>query len=369
MTSVPASGFATPIVRPHVLEPALLASYMEAVSEVITSGNYRDRYGWSKQVERLTSAYLDLPEHWATFPMRSGTDALTACLLLAGVRPGDVVAAPDLAYHAVGSAILYVGAEPAWLDVDSEDWNLSPSELERFLAGNRAAAVVAVDNYGTPCAWPQLSVVCKRFGVPLVLDSCESLGARHAFGPSSAFVDFVALSYSFTKPIHSAGMGGAICAPAQVLDGAQASPRLMLHQRRLPELNAAYLALTWPQLDVVIDHLRAIYARYQDGLAELGLTGQPEAGRSARSHAPFLLPLDLAGKGRVELLLALRDQGIEARTYFPLQSHVFKLGQAAATAGAVADRVLCLPTGAGMALESVDAVIGLVARHLREPDR
>lgn len=318
---------------------------LSAMGKVFELARYRVGDGAAADVAaRLTAAFGE-GDGWAAITFRSGTDALLRALGAVGVGPGARVAIPDLAFEAVGGAVLMLGATPVPVDIDDGDWNLDPIALEAAIAASRVDAVVAVDNYGTRCDRQALGEVCRRAEIPLVLDACESLGAATPDRLAGS-VDAVVVSFSFTKPIHAAGAGGALVAGLSLVDAVRTSPRFMARHAQLPELNATYLLDTWNEIEGNVERLRAQYQRYQDFLVPLGFRAQSATRGSSRIHAPFLVP----GRqgARDSLVSHLAAAGIEARAMFASQTRLFELGRVPSVSATVADRVVCLPTGAGL---------------------
>jgi dTDP-4-amino-4,6-dideoxygalactose transaminase len=356
-------GTAVPLVTPARPEGAAEA-VMSDVSEILTSGRYRVGDGHAATVASLLADQYDLPRGWDVLTFRSGTDALSRALAGLGVGAGASVGVPDLAYHAVAGVVLMAGATPVPLDVDADDWNLSVDAVADALDGDGLDAVIAVDNYGTPCDRAGLGDLCRRWEIPLVLDACESLGAHDPTGlPVSHHVDAVAVSFSFTKPVHAAGAGGALAtgekAAARILE----TEHLLSRQVQLPELNAAFLARTWAQLDANVERLRGQYDRYRAVLEPTGFLAQPERGRGTRLHAPFLLPDGSTTDDRDRLVALLGEAGIEARPMFPSQSRLLGLGAPPPVSAEVDRRVLCFPTGSGLTIPDVaDRVAAVVER-------
>src|SRR5215213_359299 len=121
--------------------------------------------------------------------LSSGTAALHLALLEMGAGPGTAVIVPTLTFAATANAVVYTGAEPVFVDCDAESGTLDPVLLEQVLAsmrasGSRIAAVVPVDLLGRCADYTRLGEVCDRFGVPLVSDAAEALGASHASRPA-----------------------------------------------------------------------------------------------------------------------------------------------------------------------------------------
>jgi dTDP-4-amino-4,6-dideoxygalactose transaminase len=358
-------GTAVPLVTPARPEGAVEA-VMSDISEVLGAGRYRVGDGHAATVASLLRAQYELPDDWDALTFRSGTDALARALAGFGVGAGSRVGVPDLAYHAVAGVVLMAGGTPVPLDVDPEDWNLSVAALDAAFAEGDLDAVIAVDNYGTPCDRAGLGARCREREVPLVLDACESLGALDPSGrPVTDHVDAVAVSFSFTKPVHAAGAGGALAVGAKVAARILEADHLLARQVQLPELNAAFLARTWSQLDANVERLRSQYDRYRRALEPLGFRAQVERGRGTRLHAPFLLPEGATGADRDRLVAALGAAGIEARPMFPSQSRLLGLGDPPPVAAEVDRRVLCFPTGSGLVADGVaERVIDVVEAWL-----
>jgi dTDP-4-amino-4,6-dideoxygalactose transaminase len=325
-----------------------LAEIVATMSDVITSGSYRVDGGYADAVGRVLAQHFALPETWEVLTFRSGTEALARALVALGVGPGDRVAVPDLAYHAVAGVVLGAGCTPVMIDVDEHDWNLAPEALSDAFERRSVDAVIAVDNYGTPCDHETLGRICRAAGVPLLLDACESLGSVSPQGSAARHVDACVVSFSFTKPVHAAGAGGALAINRESAARLRAAPAQMLRQAQLPELNAAFLIRTWSQLDANVARLRGQYERYRDAVVPFGFVAQRERSASSRLHAPFLLPPGRTPDDRDVLIRRLSDVGLEARAMFPSQTRLLGLGTPPPRSQMVDRRVLCFPTGAGL---------------------
>lgn len=349
-----------PLVTPAVLDGDARRKFLDDVVDVIDRSRYRLAGGHRDTATDLVSTAFGLPDHHQALLLRSGTDALMLALKAVGVGAGTRVAMPDHAFHAVGATILNLGAVPVPVDVERHDFNLSVTALDDVFARGRIDAVVAVDNYGTPADWLGLGATCRANGVPFVVDACESLGASRGELHQVDHADLVVVSFSFTKPVHAAGMGGALLGPNSVLEGVAADPRHLVRQMLLPELNAAYLVQAWPMLAENVARLRSTYETYRRVLEPLGFTPQREDGSSTRLHAPFLVPIDTPWT-RDSFLDALNDKGIAATPQFPTQSRLLGLVADCPVSHDIGARVVSLPSGAGLDQASVEDVAELTA--------
>ena len=114
----------------------------------------------------------------------SGTAAMHLGLRHLGVGPGDEVFASTLTFIGSVTPVVFEGATPVFIDCDRESWNLDVGLLEAELGrcaekGNLPKAVAPTDLYGQCCDLRRIVAVCDRYGVPVVCDSAESLGAGY----------------------------------------------------------------------------------------------------------------------------------------------------------------------------------------------
>jgi dTDP-4-amino-4,6-dideoxygalactose transaminase len=357
MDAAIADSVMCPDVWPYRLSEEKLTAFLKDAKALLAAGQFRSLSGWSSRVCDLVHEDMRLPASWSVLPLRSGTDALVLALKASGVKPGDEVGVPDMAFEAVASTVLRIGARPVWLDIDENQWNLTETTLATSL-DRKPKAIIAVDNFGAPCDWQGIGAFCREEEIVFILDSCESLGSSHPEGPPSQYANLVASSFSFSKPIHAAGAGGALCGPKDVIESIRPRPEFGTWPCRLPELNAAYLVHAWPDLGRVVEHLNHIYLRYRAGLQDLDIVPQEllKSATASPIFAPFRFPADW-GEGPPELLAQLYRQGIKARRAFPLQSYRFDLGDPQPTAARLYNQIVCLPTGAAMPLEWADRVV------------
>ena len=144
--------------------------------------------------------------------LSSGTAALHLALILTGVGADDEVVVPTLTFAATANAVTYVGAAPVFIDSEFATWNLDPDLLGEFLAaratqGRLPAAVVSVDLYGQCADYDRIVPVCEQYGVPLIVDAAEALGATWGGQPAGSFGVFGTFSFNGNKIITSGGGG------------------------------------------------------------------------------------------------------------------------------------------------------------------
>ncbi len=116
--------------------------------------------------------------------LSSGTAAIHLALLTTGIQAGDEVVVSTLTFSGSVNPILYVGAKPIFIDSDAQSWNMDPNLLSDFLKkraerGNLPKAVLVVHLYGQSADMDAINSICHRFGVMVIEDAAEALGARY----------------------------------------------------------------------------------------------------------------------------------------------------------------------------------------------
>jgi dTDP-4-amino-4,6-dideoxygalactose transaminase len=319
----------------------------------------------------------------------SGTAALTLAFRVLEIGPGDEVWAPSFTFIASIAPAVQLGARPRFLDVCPGSWTLDAALLATELRaaarqGRLPKAVVAVDIYGQCAALHEIAPLCAEFGVALISDSAEGLGATQAGLPAGKGALLAAFSFNGNKII-TAGGGGALASDDAMLI---ARARALADQAKTPAphyehqttgysfgLSSLLAAVGLAQLPKLADRVarrRAIFARYQEGLEDLpGTSFMPEAawGRASRWLTAMLIDPASFGMDADGLRRILAAEGIETRPAFKPLHMQPAFRDAPSMGGAVAEalfaRGICLPSGSGMAPEAQYRVIRAICAAAR----
>ncbi len=148
--------------------------------------------------------------------LSSGTAGLHLALVTLGIGEGQRVYMPTFTFGATAFAITYVGAKPVFLDCEEVSWNLDPELLAATLAADAArgdlpAAIVTVDLFGRTCDYDRIIPLADEYGVPVIEDAAEALGAWHGFGDerraAGAFGAAGVFSFNGNKIMTTSGGG------------------------------------------------------------------------------------------------------------------------------------------------------------------
>ena len=316
--------------------------------------------------------------------LSSGTAALHLALLVLGVAAGDEVLVPTMTFAAPAFAVTYVGAEPTFVDSDRASWNVDPGLVaatlaERAAAGRLPAAVIAVDLYGQCADYGRLVEICGEYGVPLIEDAAEALGATCRGRPAGAFGELGVLSFNGNKIVTTGGGGMIVTDRPDIAERArhlatQAREPVLHYEHadigfnyRMSNLGAAIGRAQLATLEGKVDRRREICRGYRRGFAGAdGLAVMPEApfGRSSRWLTVVTVDAERFGAGRDDIVVALEAADIEARpAWKPMHRQPVFAGRRS-VGGHVADALfetgVCLPSGTGMTDTDVDRVVEAV---------
>jgi len=320
--------------------------------------------------------------------LSSGTAALHLALILLEVGPGDEVWTATLTFAATANAIRYVGATPVFIDSERESWNMDPALLRGALrdASTRGAlpkALVVVDLYGQCADYDAILNACREYGVPVIEDAAEALGATYRGKPAGSFGAIGVLSFNGNKIMTTSGGGALVSDDTALVERSRhlaSQARLPVahyeheevgYNYRLSNLLAAVGRAQLARLDELVDRRSELNRSYRAALEGIdGITFLLEApGRhSTRWLTCVLLDEARLGVGPEQIREHLETHNIEARPVWkpmhlqPVHRSCRVIG------GAVAEdlfrRGLCLPSGSTL---SDDGLRRVIEAFLRTP--
>lgn len=259
----------------------------------------------------------------------NGTDALELALRALGVKHGDRVATVANAGMYTTTAILAIGAQPFYLDVDLGSKNVTLSEVERAISSG-VNAIVVTHLYGL--AVPeirQISKLCAQHDIPLLEDCAQAHGARVEGVHVGTFGTAAAFSFYPTKNLGAIGDGGAVLTSNDVV--AERVMRLRQYgwstkyrvevsgsrNSRLDEIQAAILSVFLSDLDSTNERRREI-ARYYSANIKNPEVSVPIHGFGEEYVAHLYV---MRSTNRDLLRAHLRDHGIDTDIHYPIPDY------------------------------------------------
>jgi dTDP-4-amino-4,6-dideoxygalactose transaminase len=321
--------------------------------------------------------------------LSSGTAAIHLGLVLLGVKTGDTVFCSSLTFVASCNPILYCGARPIFIDAEPETWNMSPAALERAFEwakreNRMPRCVILVNLYGQSADMDALLPICERYGVPVLEDAAESLGAHYKGKSSGTFGRIAVYSFNGNKIITTSGGGMLVADDPDLV----ARARKLSTQAREPaphyehseigfnyRMSNVLAGIGRGQLRVLkqrVAQRRRVFERYALALADLPQMRwmpEPEGYSSTRWLSCFTLEGKEANHHCQQVMKALERHLIEARPVWkpmhlqPLYKDVpyFQHDVANDVAAGLFQAGICLPSGSNLSEDQQDRVID----HLR----
>jgi dTDP-4-amino-4,6-dideoxygalactose transaminase len=154
----------------------------------------------------------------------SCTAALHLALAAIGVSPRDAVITSPLTFAATANVIVHQGAQPIFVDIDPDTYNLDPDKLLTFIleqcrwdrrnralwtkkTNKRVRAIIPVHYAGHPCDMNKINACAREFRMTVIEDAAHALGATYFGRKVGTLGDMACFSFYPTKNI-STGEGG-----------------------------------------------------------------------------------------------------------------------------------------------------------------
>lgn len=323
--------------------------------------------------------------------LSSGTGALHLGLLALGVKPGDVVLTSTMTFAATPNAIVYTGAEPFFIDADPATGNMDPRLLREALrqlisAGERVAAIVPVDLLGKAVDYTTILAIASEWGVPVLSDAAESLGASHRGQPAGSFGNASVVSFNGNKIMTTSGGGMLLTQDPGIARhvrylATQARQPVVHYEHtdigynyRMSNLLAALGRAQLKRLDEMITRRREMRELYKELFAN---TGGVEVFGADNDQADnvwltsILVDAAEAGWSASDLSDALAAVNIESRPLWkPMHMQPVFAGCRGTITGAAEDlfrRGLTLPSGSSLTgpqrIRVADSIRSFLDRH------
>ncbi len=280
----------------------------------------------------------------------SGTSGLHLCVRAAHIQAGDLVLTTPFSFMASTNAILYEKAIPVFVDAEPVSGNLDVEQLAQaasdLQAGGKAAqrwlprsgaekpgklkAILPVDVFGQPADMDAVAQAAKRYGLTVIEDSCEAIGAHYKGRQAGMLGDMGVFAFYPNKQITTAE-GGMIVTND---DAAAEMMRAMRNQGRAPgdtwlqhsylgynyridELSAVLGRVQMTRLDELLEKRARVAGWYNARLAGLPALERPQVLADTTRMSWFVYVVRVApGIDRDDLIHRLAAEGIPARPYF-----------------------------------------------------
>lgn len=247
-----------PINKPWIGEEEK-REVMSVLEENALTSSARDGGRRVRDFESQVKSYLGVKHVLA---VNSGTAALHAALLAAGVKQGDEVLLPSFTFVATANAVVAAGGKPVFVDIKKDDYTVDVSDMESKIT-KKSRAVVPVHLYGHPADMDEISELAEKHSIDVIEDACQSLGSTYKKKQTGTFGVMGCFSMYASKVL-TAGEGGAIAT-----DDDEVADRIKMIRNhgmvegydtripglnlRLPELSAAVAKVQMQKLNKMLE--------------------------------------------------------------------------------------------------------------------
>jgi dTDP-4-amino-4,6-dideoxygalactose transaminase len=337
-----------PVTKPYVGKEDV-----ELILEVINSG-------WLTQGPRVAEFEKIVAEYVGVrygIAVSSCTTALHLSMIVAGVKPGEEVITVSYTFVATANAIIYVGAYPVCVEIDSDTYNIDPTALDQFIhehyghengklvnktTRRTLRAIVPVHQFGLPPDLDAIYRIARKYNLTVIEDAAPAIGSAYQDRKAGNTPHMATFSFHPRKVI-TTGEGGMILTNHDLL--ADRAKKLRSHSAtisdlerhqlkglafekydevgynyRMSDVQAALGLKQMEKLEEIVlkrNRLAQRYAELLGGVEELKLPSIP-AYVSRFNYQSYCVRLTSKARlGRDELLMSLLQRGIGAKRGIP----------------------------------------------------
>jgi dTDP-4-amino-4,6-dideoxygalactose transaminase len=303
-------------------------SIKPAIDEAVLSVLASSQYVLGPEVEAFEREFAAAHGAAEAIAVNTGTSALHVALLAAGIGAGDEVIAPAMTFTATGAAIAYTGATPVLVDVDPDTFTMDPALVEPKIT-SRTKALMPVHLYGQAADLDPLMAIADKHGLLLIEDAAQAHLAEYRGRKVGSIGHAAGFSFYPGKNLGAYGEGGAATSSDPELarkmrllrDWGQELKyhhKMLAYNYRMDGIQGAVLRVKMRHLEAWTEARRRIAARYQKGLANLGVRPAQEA--DGRRHVYHVFSIFHPRRDKLQEFLG--ERGIQTGKHYPVPLHL-----------------------------------------------
>jgi len=306
----------------------ILQDVKKNIDQVIQSG----RFVLGPIVEELEEKIATYCETKYAVGVSSGTDALLISLMAAGVGEGDEVITTPFTFFATAGSISRLGARPVFVDIESDTFNIDPSQIEKSIT-DKTRAIIPVHLYGQSANMNPILELAQRNNLVVIEDAAQAIGSEYEGRRTGSMGNYGCFSFFPTKNLGGFGDGGMVTMSSEAdynqikalrVHGSNLKyyHKLIGGNFRLDALQAGVVLAKLQYLDQWTEKRRKNAQTYNQLFKEKGIADQ------------LILPLEViprhvynqyvirVNNNRDELRSFLTENNIFTEIYYPLPLHL-----------------------------------------------
>lgn len=298
----------------------------DAITSTIQSGNFILGENVSNFEDQMKK-YVGVEN---AVGVASGTDALLLSLKAFGIGPGDEVIVPSYTFFASAEVVSMVGAKPVFVDVEEDTFCIKVEDIRSKIT-ERTKAIIVVHLFGHPAEMDEISRIKSEFGLKIIEDNAQAIGADYKGKKTGGLSDSGCLSFYPTKNLGAYGDGGMILSDdddftdkVRVLRShgwrKKYEPIQIGLNSRLDEIQAGILMVKLKYLDGWNERRREIAYIYDDFFDSHNIAHMKR--KPHVSHAYHLYIISVPNRNYFQM--NMKKLNIGTGVYYPLPLHMLK---------------------------------------------
>lgn len=298
----------------------------DAIQRVVDSQNFI----LGDEVQIFEEKLADYCDAKHAVGVASGTDAILLSLKAHGVSD-DVITSP-FTFFATAGAIYNARANPQFADINPDNFNLDPEDLERKVKkDDKISAIIPVHLYGQAAEMSQIMEIAEEYNLIIIEDAAQSIGSQyHSHKVGS--INTTCFSFFPAKNLGCYGDGGIITTnDDEIAENIRAlrvhgsKPKYFHHvigyNSRLDSIQAAILTVKLKYIDKWNDMRISNAKFYNKTLKDIEGLKIPEINSNLK-HVFNQYTLRISNGLRDDLQKFLVEQDINTAIYYPLPLHL-----------------------------------------------
>ena len=171
------------------------------------------RSGWlttGPKVNKFEAMFSDFIGCQYALAVNSATAGLHLALEAIGIGPGDKVITTVHTFTATAEVIRYLGAEPIFVDIESDSYNINPECVESALLSNiNVKAIIPVHYAGQAANISRITEIAHKYSIKVVEDAAHALPSTSDGRMIGSISDATVFSFYANKTI-TTGEGGMV---------------------------------------------------------------------------------------------------------------------------------------------------------------
>jgi len=320
--------------------------------------------------------------------VNSGTSGLHLAIKSLGIKEGDKVITTPFSFIASANCILFERAKPVFIDIDPCTLNIDPDKIEKYLRNCKPKempkAILPVHVFGYPCNMDALTEIANKYGLHIIEDACEAIGAEYKGRKVGTFGKVSVFAFYPNKQI-TTGEGGMIVTDDEDIaelcrsfrnQGRGKNSKWLQHDRlgynyRISDINCALGLAQIERIEDILKKRANVAKLYNEKLKEIEEIILPPDSNDNIKISWFVYVICLSDKftikDRNNILNGLKSAGIGCNNYFspihlqPFYKNLFgfKKGDFPITEH-VSQRSIALPFYNNLKEDQIDYVVKIL---------